>query len=150
MHCLRLSGAKVLLVDADEGLRSRIEEARSGIEELGMRTVIIDEESLGKVRSQSSARIEDAYREGVRGNWPMAMFYTRFVVSLPASHFRYANGYQVVRLVCRRVCHFRLIASFLLQQQYVFSQICLIQVYFANILQVRRRIYDCFGLGSVV
>jgi len=83
LHCLGVSGATVLLVDEEEALRVRVEESRVGIEGRGMRVLVMGEEVREEIKGMSVERVEDAYREGVKGDWPMAMFYTRFV--FPAS-----------------------------------------------------------------
>ncbi|KAG9234700.1 hypothetical protein BJ875DRAFT_400538 [Amylocarpus encephaloides] len=84
LHCLTTSGADLLLVDDDEELSGRIEEVRGGIEgELGMKIVVRDEAVLGQIKGYSGARIDDAYREGVKPNTPMAMFYTSGTTGMP-------------------------------------------------------------------
>ncbi|EPE26716.1 Acetyl-CoA synthetase-like protein [Glarea lozoyensis ATCC 20868] len=84
VHCLKLSGAKLLLVDGDELLKARIEEVRGAIEgELGMDVAVEDADGLREIQSQSRERIEDIYREGVRGDWPMGMLYTSGTTGMP-------------------------------------------------------------------
>lgn len=79
LHCLKVSGANLLLVDEESTFKQRIEDVQTQIEtELGMRVCIVDSNVTNEIRSQNAARPEDAYREGVRGDWPMAMFYTRY------------------------------------------------------------------------
>ncbi len=81
IHCLKVSDAKLILVDEETALRQRIEDARSQIEgELGMRICVMDSQVIGEIRRLKAERPEDSCREGVQGNWPMAMFYTRFVI----------------------------------------------------------------------
>lgn len=78
LHCLKLSGSTLLLVDAEVTFRQRIDEVRSEIkDDLKMEICVMDKETMQEVDSQAPKRPEDAYREGVRGDWPMAMFYTR-------------------------------------------------------------------------
>lgn len=80
LHCLRISGAQVLLVDADEGCRQRIEEVKAEIEgELGMTIVIVDDETKAKIAAREPKRPEDALREGVKPTDPMCLMYTRCV-----------------------------------------------------------------------
>lgn len=86
LHCLKLSGAKLILVGSEPDLAGRILDSLNGIEgELGMTVCVMDEVTKGEIRSASEERIEDAYREGVRGNWAMAMFYTRYVLNLSSA-----------------------------------------------------------------
>lgn len=78
LHCLRISGARVLLVDADEGCRRRIDEVRASIEgELGMRIVVMDEETKRDIAAREPTRPERKYREGVKPTDPMCLMYTR-------------------------------------------------------------------------
>lgn len=80
VHCLKISGAKVLLVDADEGCRQRIEEVRGEIEgALGMTIVVVDEDTKAKIAAREPKRPEDKYREGVKPTDPMCLMYTRYV-----------------------------------------------------------------------
>jgi fructoselysine-6-P-deglycase FrlB-like protein len=83
MHCLRVAGSKLILVDEDPELRKRIEDARDEIEGLGNRIVVLDNELRRQIDGKSEERPGDEFREGVQGNWPMSIFYTRFVNSLP-------------------------------------------------------------------
>lgn len=78
VHCLEISGAGLLLVDRDPVFQERIEEVRGQIEgELGMRIVILDEDTRINIQSCKAERPPDLYRERVRGDGPMALFYTR-------------------------------------------------------------------------
>ena len=84
IHCLKVSGATVLLVDEDPTLLGRIEEGRAQIEgELGMQTRIIDSEIKSEISSQNPERPADTFREVVKGDWPMAMFYTSGTTGMP-------------------------------------------------------------------
>ena len=79
MHCLKISGAKLLVVDEDKGCRERIEQVRGRIErELGMKIVILDQTLKGEICRMEPKRPERKYREGVKGTFPMCIFYTRF------------------------------------------------------------------------
>jgi acyl-CoA synthetase (AMP-forming)/AMP-acid ligase II len=84
IHCLKVSGATVLLVDGDPTLVDRIEEVRAQIEgELGMRIHIIDSEIKSEISSQKPERPADTFREVVKGDWPMSMFYTSGTTGVP-------------------------------------------------------------------
>lgn len=104
INCLNTSGANILFVDEDEGLRRKIKDSRDSIEgALGMKIVICEETVLSEIRSLSTDRLNDAYREGVKGDWPMAMFYTSGTTGMPkgvafttARHF--TNGAAVSHL----------------------------------------------------
>lgn len=77
--CLKTSGAKLLVVDEDKGCRERIEQVRDRIEgELGIRIVILDQALKGEICRIEPKRPERKYREGVKGTFPVCIFYTRF------------------------------------------------------------------------
>jgi len=80
IHCLRVSGAKVLLVNGDEKLQCRIEGERKAIEEqLGMELIVLSEGLKSQISLKLPERPDDSYRAGVKGNFPAALFYTRWV-----------------------------------------------------------------------
>ena len=80
IHCLKVAGSSMLLVDQDPDLISRIEEMRTEIEgTLGMKIHILDAGAKDAIRSLKPERPDDRYREGVKGNSPMSIFYTRQV-----------------------------------------------------------------------
>jgi acyl-CoA synthetase (AMP-forming)/AMP-acid ligase II len=83
IHCLKVCDATLLLVDEEQALRQRIEDSRKQIEgELGMKISIQDRATTNIIRSFKPDRPADIYREEVRGDWPMVLFYTRYVVYL--------------------------------------------------------------------
>ena len=77
MHCLKVSGAKVVLVDEGAGVRERIAKEKTKVDELGMSLVYLDESLKQFIALKTSQRPEDSYREGVRGSFHDALFYTR-------------------------------------------------------------------------
>ena len=78
LHCLKVSGATMLLVDEDPELVARIEDVRVDIEEqLKMKITVLDTRVKKDVLAMKAERPEDAFREGVKGDQPMAIFYTR-------------------------------------------------------------------------
>lgn len=80
MHCLGVSGASLLLVDEDPALKARVEEVQEQIEgELKMRIIVMDKDVKNGIRSLNAERPSDSYRERVKGDDPMVIFYTRFV-----------------------------------------------------------------------
>jgi hypothetical protein len=42
-----------------------------------MRITVLDREVKKVIRTMKAERPEDAFREGVKGDWPMSIFYTR-------------------------------------------------------------------------
>jgi len=80
MHCLGVSGASLLLVDEDPALRARVEEVQEQIGgELKMRIIVMDKDVKNGIRSLNAERPSDTYRERMKGDDPMVIFYTRFV-----------------------------------------------------------------------
>lgn len=78
IHCLKVSGAKLLLVDEDPELIGRIEDEKANIEgQLGMKISVMDATVKRDIRAIKAERPEDTFREGVKGDWPMSIFYTR-------------------------------------------------------------------------
>lgn len=78
MHCLRLSEAKVLLVDDDEVVKAKLWAVKDKVEgELGMRIVVLDQETKSKIAAIPPTRPGDELREGVKGTDPSFLVYTR-------------------------------------------------------------------------
>ena len=78
IHCLKISGSKVIVVDEDAECRARIEESRSRIEgELGIKIVVLDRETRESLLEMEPRRPERRYREGVKPMDPMCLIYTR-------------------------------------------------------------------------
>lgn len=76
-HCLKISGATILLVDSDEALQARINESKSVIEgELNMRCVNL-EDAKSDVVTLPAQRPGNELRENVLGSDPMCLLYTR-------------------------------------------------------------------------
>lgn len=82
VHCLKVSGAKVLLVDEDMDCRKRIEDIRERLEqELGMTILILDNDLKGEISRTEPKRPEDELRVNAKGKFPLFIFYTRLVKS---------------------------------------------------------------------
>jgi hypothetical protein len=61
-------------------LRARSEEVQEQIKgELKMRIIVMDKDVKNGIRSLNAERPSDSYRERVKGDDPMVIFYTRFV-----------------------------------------------------------------------
>lgn len=81
LHCLKISGAKLLLVDEEPALRARVEDVGTQLEgELGIRLIVVDIAVKVEISGTSDNRPSDAYREGVTGDGHMCLFYTRYFV----------------------------------------------------------------------
>jgi acyl-coenzyme A synthetase/AMP-(fatty) acid ligase len=80
VHCLKVAGAKVLLVDEDGDCRKRIEDVRSRLEgELGMTIRILDSGLKGEISRMEPVRPGDEMRAPAKGKFPLFLFYTRYV-----------------------------------------------------------------------
>ena len=76
IHCLKVSGSTLLLVDEDPDLVARIKAVRGDIEDLGMQICLVDVQTKSYIRALKAERPGDELREGVQGNWEMCIFYT--------------------------------------------------------------------------
>jgi acyl-CoA synthetase (AMP-forming)/AMP-acid ligase II len=80
IHCLKVAGGKLLIVDEDSDAQQRIEAERERIEgELGMEIRILDKHLKGEILRMEPKRPEDELRSGITGKFPMCLFYTRYV-----------------------------------------------------------------------
>ena len=76
IHCLRISGAKVMIADEEEGCRQRVDE--TPIErELGMHITILDAGKKREIGALPAEEPEKWYRDGMKGSFPMVLSYTR-------------------------------------------------------------------------
>lgn len=80
LHCLKISGAPILLTDEEEGCKARIREAKQRIEsELGMKVIELSVDLKTELSAKHAPRISDDYRKGVKGSSPITLFYTRYL-----------------------------------------------------------------------
>lgn len=94
IHCLKISSAKLMLVDTEEGIQSRVREAESEIQDIGIKIVSLGDK-LPEIRSQSSNDPGKQLRLRVKGSWPMCLFYTSGTTGLPkACIFTHARGFD--------------------------------------------------------
>ena len=77
IYCLKLSGAKVVVVDEEEKARTRIEGERQTIEKLGMQVIVLSGELKSSITARNAQRPDDSYREGLEASFPAAVLYTR-------------------------------------------------------------------------
>lgn len=84
IHCLKTSGATMVLVDAGNDCTTRIEESRDKIEDdLGMKIVILNEEIKTEIATEAPQRPDDEHRERITPDFPMALFYTSGTTGFP-------------------------------------------------------------------
>lgn len=80
VHCLKVAGAKVLLVDEDSACRQRIEDIRERLEnELGMTIKVLDQSQKGEISRSEPKRPDNEMRKNANGKFPLFLFYTRYV-----------------------------------------------------------------------
>jgi acyl-CoA synthetase (AMP-forming)/AMP-acid ligase II len=78
VHCLKVAGAKVVLVDEDAECRKRIEHVRERLEsELGMTIRVLAQDLKGEILRLEPKRPGDEMRVGAKGKFPLFLFYTR-------------------------------------------------------------------------
>ncbi|KAK5128719.1 hypothetical protein LTR85_000052 [Meristemomyces frigidus] len=84
VHCLKVAGSKVLIVDEEAGCRERIEAVRERIEgELGMRIIVIDAATKAAIFAREPTRPPNTYRDTVTGEFPIFIFYTSGTTGFP-------------------------------------------------------------------
>ena len=78
VHCLRISTAKLVLVDANVECAGRVEECRKAIEsDLGMTIILLDDNMKQRIQQVPAVVPEDSFRKGKRLTDPAALYYTR-------------------------------------------------------------------------
>lgn len=85
VHCLRVSGAKLVLVDGgagDEEVWERVREVRDGGKVDGVKLVRLQEVN-GEVECMTGDRPRDELRKDVKPWGPMALFYTSGTTGMP-------------------------------------------------------------------
>lgn len=77
LHCLKISGAKLMLVDEEEKVRTRAEDEGQRIEKLGIQTIVLSRDLKSSIAAKNAQRPDDSYREGLKASFPATLFYTR-------------------------------------------------------------------------
>lgn len=77
VSCLKISSAKLLVVDEEEKLRTRVDGEKQAIEKLGMQAIVLSGGLKSSITAKSAQRPDDGYRVGVKASSPSALFYTR-------------------------------------------------------------------------
>ena len=78
IHCLKAAGSNLILVDEEEALLNRIESDRAEIEKLAMKIHVLNTSLKRKIYGMKPERPADSCRNQVKGNSPIAIFYTRY------------------------------------------------------------------------
>lgn len=77
IHCLKTSGAKLLIVDDGDKVRTRVEAEWQRIEQLGMQAIVLSEDVKSSIAAKTAQRPDDSYREGLKGSFPSVLWFTR-------------------------------------------------------------------------
>ena len=79
VHCVRLSGARILIVDEDQGCQERINGSWDRlVSDVGVRPITLSEELRASIAISDSSRPPDSYREETQGKVPCSLIYTRY------------------------------------------------------------------------
>lgn len=88
VHCLKVNGAKIVLVDPDQDQLARIDEVKHRIgSELGMKIIVLDDNFKAGIGVLAPERPGDEFRSGLSVDSPMALFYTRLALPLTSCSF---------------------------------------------------------------
>lgn len=84
VHCLRISGVKIVLVDSDPDCQARVAKAQGQIEkELGIRRITVTSALITEVHSHTVDVPDDSFRGHVTGPSPTCLLYTSGTTGLP-------------------------------------------------------------------
>jgi acyl-CoA synthetase (AMP-forming)/AMP-acid ligase II len=83
IHCVKLSGTKILIVDWEEECVARIEAARPQLEELGIKVIILDEATRGAINTSEAISPSKDYLTKMPPTFPMSLVYTSGSTGLP-------------------------------------------------------------------
>ena len=79
LHCVRVAGCKVLLVDEDVEVQARIAEVRGKLEEMGIRIVVLDEARRTQIQAREPLWFTPELRSNVKITSTLMLIYTRSV-----------------------------------------------------------------------
>ncbi|KAF3894679.1 Isopenicillin N epimerase component [Trichophyton interdigitale] len=84
LHCVKISGASILIVDNDPICKSRIEEERSKIEnDLHITPILLDEDFKKHIDSLPKTPLDVSLRQNMSPSFPGCLFYTSGTTGLP-------------------------------------------------------------------
>ncbi|KAF2028426.1 acetyl-CoA synthetase-like protein [Setomelanomma holmii] len=95
LHCLRVAGVKLVVVDEEEGCQERFQGWKDRAEqELGIRAFTVNNALLEEVYSGPTNVPGDEYRESVVGSDPTCLLYTSGTTGLPKAGKFMVNRYH--------------------------------------------------------
>lgn len=100
VHCLKISGAKLVLVDDDEACRARIDDSRAAIEgPLGMELIYLDHSFASQVSSFPTTKPPKEFAQSMSGADPAILLYTSGTTGMPKGcAFTMARLYSTLAL----------------------------------------------------
>ena len=79
VHCIKVSGAKILLVDSEAGCQERIRGSVDRIiSELGVKPITLSEDLQTSIATSEAGRPPDSLRLQVQDKVPLCLIYTRY------------------------------------------------------------------------
>ncbi|KAI1322595.1 fatty acid transporter [Xylariaceae sp. FL0255] len=82
LHCLGISGAKLILADGPPELLARLDEVRDELQTKGVRIIYLSD-ARPHIAAASIERLPDSLRENVAPDSPFGLFYTSGTTGLP-------------------------------------------------------------------
>ncbi|KAJ5984775.1 hypothetical protein N7522_011971 [Penicillium canescens] len=83
LHCLKISGSKLLLVDEDSGCRARVGESLDAITDLGMKPMTLDGSLKAQISTFSTSPPPKELAKHIKGEFPAILIYTSGTTGLP-------------------------------------------------------------------
>ena len=88
VHCLKISGTKAMIVDAEVECQERIEREKEKIEgDLNIKIITLSAELKSEISTLKVTRLDDNYRRNVTRSSPGALLYTRSFPSTRVSEY---------------------------------------------------------------
>lgn len=88
LHCTDVCQSKLIIVEDDEGCKSRIAASQAELEAGGTKPVVLDQTLKNQIESSPVELVPDSYRENMEGGFPACLIYTRYV------HFPLQSSYH--------------------------------------------------------
>jgi acyl-coenzyme A synthetase/AMP-(fatty) acid ligase len=96
LHCIKIAGIKLLLVDSDDDCRERVVAIRNDITKLGINIVILDEAVKAHIDTLKPTRPPDSLRQQIKITDPGVLLYTSGSTGFPkAVAFPWSRFFQV-------------------------------------------------------
>ena len=84
LHCLKISGAKVLIVDEESGCRARVEESQDAIiGNLGMKPMVLDDALKAQISTHPTTLPPKELGKHIQGEFPAILLYTSGTTGMP-------------------------------------------------------------------